>query len=153
MVALLLGLGCNIVAMVVLVLTTTVKTDTAVAYPALLVATAFLGAGFGLTVPILNTYVSDFHPGGVDRAVLVLNALLGLGTALAPVFVAVFDGLGVWWALPVVSAALLAALALVSARLPLETSARTAVAGRARAGIPPTFMYSSWDFLRGGQRN
>jgi hypothetical protein len=32
------------------------------------------GAGFGLAVPVLNTYTSVFHPGRVDRAVLVLNA-------------------------------------------------------------------------------
>ena len=30
----------------------------------------------------------------------MLNALLGLGTALAPVFVAIFVGLGFWWGLP-----------------------------------------------------
>ncbi len=39
-----------------------VKTDQSIAYPLLLVATAFLGAGFGLTVPVLNTYTSVFHP-------------------------------------------------------------------------------------------
>ena len=33
----------------------------------------------------------------MERAVLALNALLGLGTMLAPVFVAVFIGLGFWW--------------------------------------------------------
>jgi MFS family permease len=66
---LLLGLACNITAMLILVVSTTVKTDTSVAYPLLLVATAFLGAGFGLTVPILNTFVSDFHPaGGIARS-------------------------------------------------------------------------------------
>jgi len=34
----------------------------------------------------------------------VLNALLGAGTALAPIFVAIFVGLGFWWGLPVLSA-------------------------------------------------
>ncbi len=32
---------------------------------------------------------------------LVLNALLGLGLVPAPVFVAVFVGLGFWWGLPI----------------------------------------------------
>ena len=68
-----------------------------VAYTMLLVATAFLGAGFGLTVPTLNTLTAVFHPAAVDRSVLALNALLGLGTALAPLFVAMFVGLGFWW--------------------------------------------------------
>ena len=96
---LLLGLAANIAAMLVLVVTTLFQGDPA-AYPLLLVATAFLGAGFGLTVPVLNTYVAAFQPDRADRAVLTLNALLGLGTALAPVFVAVFVGLGFWWGLP-----------------------------------------------------
>ena len=150
---LLLGLACNITAMLILVATTTVKTDTSVAYPLLLVATAFLGAGFGLTVPIVNTFVSDFHPAGVDRAVLVLNALLGLGTALAPVFVAVFVGLGFWWGLPVLSAVLLTALLLISARLPLHpatASPATTAGQRAGRGIPATFwLFAAFAVLYG----
>jgi MFS family permease len=66
--------------MVVLVVTSGIKSDPA-AYPLLLIATAFLGAGFGLTVPVLNTYLAAFRPDRADKAVLVLNALLGLGTA------------------------------------------------------------------------
>ena len=64
------------------------------AYGLLLVATACLGAGFGLTVPTLNTFTAVFHPAAIDQSVLALNALLGLGTALAPLFVAIFVGLG-----------------------------------------------------------
>ena len=45
----------------------------------------------------------------VDRAVLVLNALLGLGTALAPIFIAIFVGLGIWWGLPLLVGGLLVA--------------------------------------------
>ena len=106
----LLGLACSTVAMVLLLASPLVKSDQAAAYPMLLVATAFLGAGFGLTVPLLNTYTSVFHPDSVDRSVLTLNALLGLGTALAPVLVAIFVGLGFWWGLPIVSTVLLAGL-------------------------------------------
>ena len=58
----------------------------------LLLATTSLGIGFGFTVPALNTFTAAFNPTKVDSAVLVLNALLGLGTALAPLFVAVFVG-------------------------------------------------------------
>ncbi|WP_052441194.1 MFS transporter [Streptacidiphilus anmyonensis] len=116
----LLGLGSSTVSMCLLIASTGVKSNQSAAYPLLLVATAFLGAGFGLAVPVLNTYAAAFHPAGVDRAVLVLNALLGLGTALAPVFVAVFVGLGFWWGLPVMSVILLVVLLLFSARLPLR---------------------------------
>jgi hypothetical protein len=130
----LLGLACSISSMVLLLASTLVKSNQAAAYPLLLVATAFLGAGFGLTVPVLNTYTSVFNPARVDRSVLTLNALLGLGTALAPVLVAIFVGLGFWWGLPILSTVLLAGLLLVSLRLPLraETGASTRAPGRHR---------------------
>ena len=79
--------------------------DQGLAYGLLLVATASLGAGFGFTVPALNTFTAEFNPNAVSRSILVLNALLGLGTVLAPVFVAIFDGLGFWWGLPLTVAA------------------------------------------------
>ena len=85
----------------------------------LLLATTSLGIGFGLVVPAINTLASAFFAAAADRAVLYLNALLGLGTALAPVLVAIFLGLGVWWGLPAVVAALLAALIVASLGLPL----------------------------------
>jgi MFS family permease len=148
---LLSGLAANMTAMMVLVVSTGVQTDLALAYPLLLIATAFLGAGFGLTVPVLNTYVAEFQPTRTDRAVLVLNALLGLGTALAPVFVAVFVGLGFWWGLPILSSVLLLLLLLVCARLPLRAETRAAVGSAARhAGIPPRFwLFAAFAILYG----
>jgi fucose permease len=141
----LLGLACSLVAMVLLLASTLVKTNQAAAYPMLLVATAFLGAGFGLTVPALNTYTSVFNPDRVDRSVLVLNALLGLGTALAPVLVAIFVGLGFWWGLPIVSTVLLVALLLVSLRLPLQAEAAAGARAPARRGIPAKFwLYAAF---------
>ena len=66
----------------------------ALAYAILLAATTCMGIGFGFTVPALNTLAAAFFPQTVDRAVLGLNALLGLGTALAPVFIVLFRGTG-----------------------------------------------------------
>ena len=40
--------------MLLLILSQFFESDTSVAFPILLVATAFLGAGFGLAVPSLN---------------------------------------------------------------------------------------------------
>jgi MFS family permease len=130
------GLILNLASMGLLIASGFVMTDQPAAYPLLLAATACLGAGFGLTVPAINTFTAAFHPGAVDRSVLVLNALLGLGTALAPVFVAIFVGLGAWVALPVLAAVLLVVLVLVSARLPLRAPAGPAPAGPAPAGRP-----------------
>ena len=146
---LLAGLTANVAAMVVLVLSTSVEGDAA-AFPLLLVATAFLGAGFGLTVPVLNTYVAAFQPDRADRAVLTLNALLGLGTALAPVFVAVFVGLGFWWGLPVLSTALLALLLFSCARLPLQAEVAGAQEQSGQAGVPGRFwLFAAFAVLYG----
>ena len=56
---------------------------------------ACLGIGFGFAVPALNTFTAAFFPAKVDQAILTLNALLGLGTALAPIFAMIFVGLGI----------------------------------------------------------
>ncbi|MHB1593092.1 MAG: MFS transporter [Streptosporangiaceae bacterium] len=134
------GLTANLASMALLAVSAAAGQSTG--YPLLLAATACLGLGFGLTVPAINTYTAAFHPGAVDRAVLVLNALLGLGTAAAPVFVAIFVGLGAWVGLPILAGLLLAGLAAISLRLPLrDDAAATGPAATtgpaARAGTQP----------------
>lgn len=137
------GLAANLVSMVLLVVSQLFTDDESIAYAVLLLATACLGVGFGLTVPTINTLTAVFHPARPDGSVLVLNALLGLGTALAPVFVAIFVGLGFWWGLPVMSAVLLGVMLLVSLRLPLRAGAREAAGrGEGAGGIPARF----WTF-------
>jgi MFS family permease len=144
------GLVAGVVSMSLLLASATVKDEQRLAYALLLLATTFLGASFGLTVPALNTFAAAFHPGSINRAILVLNALLGLGTVLAPVFVAIFDGLGFWWGLPLTSTVLLALLLLVSLRLPLRVEARAPAPRGARAGIPRRFwVYAGFAVLYG----
>lgn len=88
----------------------------------LLLATAFLGIGFGFTVPTLNTLASLYFPKQVDRAVLILNTLLGLGTALAPLLTALFIGYDMWRGLPLLIAFFILALIILSAFLPFPES-------------------------------
>src|SRR5262245_1257511 len=144
---LLAGLGASFVSMALLVTSTLFTDEQAFAYALLLVATAFLGAGFGLAVPTLNTLTAVFHSDAVDRSVLALNALLGAGTALAPLFVAMFVGLGFWWGLPVLSILLLTGLIVVCLRLPLQSGARAAAATAKdhKTAIPSRFwLYASF---------
>jgi len=145
------GLVANLASMTLLLTSRWVTGDHSLAYGLLLAATACLGIGFGLTVPSLNTYAAVFHPSRVDDSVLVLNALLGLGTALAPLFVAIFVGLGFWWGLPLLSIALILVLFATSLRLPLHAGAREAADGpRRRGGIPPQFwLFASFAVLYG----
>jgi MFS family permease len=119
----LMGLVANLASMALLVGSRFALGAHALAYALLLVATALMGIGFGLMVPALNTLASALFPGRVNVAVLALNALLGLGTALAPLLVALSVRLGAWWGLPLAVGVLLAGLLAWSAPLRLDASA------------------------------
>ncbi|HTB58403.1 MAG TPA: MFS transporter [Polyangia bacterium] len=116
---LLLGLAADLASMALLVSSRFVLGTHSAAFAFLLGATALMGIGFGLTIPVVNALAASLFPRRVDVAVLALNALLGLGTALAPVFVALFVGFGIWWGLPLAVGGLLAALILWTLSLPL----------------------------------
>ena len=145
------GLGFSLLSMLLLIVSQFFESDTSVAFPLLLLATGLLGVGFGLTVPALNIMTAAFHPDAVDSSILALNALLGLGTVLAPVLVAIFVGVGFWWGLPVLSAILLSGLLAVSSRLPLRTGpAKVTTATRPRAQIPSRFwVFAGFALLYG----
>jgi fucose permease len=144
-----IGLVADLVSMSLLVASQFAIGQGPLPYVMLLLATTSLGIGFGLVVPSLNTLAAAFFAAAADRAVLYLNALLGLGTALAPVLVAIFVGLGVWWGLPLVVAALLALLVVVCLGLPLRADAATA-AGPSSGAIPSRFwLFAAFALLYG----
>ena len=116
---LLAGFAGDIVSMTLLAVSRLLLGAPDIAFGVLLVATAALGFGFGATVMALNTYAEAFFPAAVDRAVLVLNALLGVGTALAPVLVAAVLALGAWWLLPVAVACVFVLIFAVAVTQPL----------------------------------
>ena len=116
------GLGADLLAMILLAGSRLLTDAPGAAYAVLLVATGSLGFGFGAALMAMNTYAQWFAPGHEDRSVLVLNALLGAGTALAPLFVAIFIGAGAWPLMPLMVAAALMALLLLSTKVPLEAS-------------------------------
>jgi fucose permease len=147
-----MGLFANLLAMSLLVASRFVMKEHSLAYTILLVATACMGIGFGFTVPAVNTFAAAFFPKKVDRAVLVLNALLGLGTALAPVFIALFLGLGIWWGLPVLVGALILGLLLFSVNQTLNegATARAAHAHNGKNKFPPRFwIFAAFALLYG----
>jgi fucose permease len=122
---LLAGFAGDIVSMTLLALSRLLLGAPDTAFGVLLVATAALGFGFGATVMALNTYAEAFFPAAVDRAVLVLNALLGVGTALAPVLVAAVLALGAWWLLPVAVACVFVLIFAIALTQPLAAESVT----------------------------
>jgi MFS family permease len=148
----LLGLFANLLSMSLLVLSRFLMHENTLAYGILLFATGCLGVGFGFTVPTLNTFAAAFFPRTVDKALLGLNALLGVGTALAPVFVALFVGLGIWWGLPVLVGVLILGLLLFSLRLPLNEGAPAGgpTAQKVRTKLPARFwLFAAFALLYG----
>jgi fucose permease len=127
---LLAGLAGDVVSMTLLALSRLLLGMPDMAFGVLLLATGALGLGFGATVMALNTYAEAFFPQRADRAVLALNALLGLGTALAPVLVAIVVALGAWWLLPVAVACIAVLLFGVAYAQPLRSRADSADATR-----------------------
>jgi fucose permease len=119
---LLLGLAADFISMALLFLSQFATGTHELAFGLLLAATGCLGIGFGFVVPSLNTFTAAFFPDKVDRAILTLNALLGVGTALAPIFATIFVGLGFWWGLPLLMGVLTAGLVLFTLGLPLADS-------------------------------
>lgn len=147
-----LGLSANLLAMVLLAVSGLVMHEHSWAYGVLLAATACMGTGFGLTVPALNTFASAFFPKKNAKAVLGLNALLGLGTALAPVFVALFVRLGFWWGLPVLVGLLIFGLLLLSIGQALKEGAKSRAVRTPGHGakVPARFwIFASFTLLYG----
>jgi predicted MFS family arabinose efflux permease len=124
------GLGLNLVAMAVLILSQGVLGQRDIAYETLLLATAALGAGFGTTLMALNAYVAALFPTQTDVALPALHAFLGTGTTLAPLLAAIVMRAS-WWILPAGVGAALLGLAVASLWQPLRTAAAGASAGRA----------------------
>jgi MFS transporter, FHS family, glucose/mannose:H+ symporter len=147
---LLVGFAANIVSMALLALTRLLLGAPDVAFGVLLVATGALGLGFGATVMALNTYAEAFFPGRADAAVLALNALLGLGTALAPVLVTIVVGLGAWWLLPVVVAFIMMLIFGVALAEPLSAATAGAPASIGLRSLSDRFwFYAAAVFLYG----
>jgi fucose permease len=150
------GLAADLLAMALLFVSQFATADHALAFGLLLAATGSLGIGFGFVVPALNTFTAAFFPKKVDTAILTLNALLGLGTALAPIFAAIFVGLKIWWGLPLLMMVLSVALLVFSFPLPLrdaphgpeKTSRSSAHSGA--SSLPSRFwIYAAFALLYG----
>jgi FHS family glucose/mannose:H+ symporter-like MFS transporter len=112
-----------------------------IAYVMVLAATGLLGIGFGAALTAINAFAAGFFPNRSETAVTALHTLLGTGTALAPLIVALLAKAGQWWLLPVaiaVAALGLALLALTQTlRIPAEDDQSSTLGAAAVARALP----------------
>jgi MFS family permease len=118
-----LGLSFGLMASGLLLASSQVERDHPLAFPLLLAASACIGAGFGMTVPVLLAYSRYLHACAEDVSVLGINALIAAGALIAPGVATLFVEMDRWLGLPALSAALLVALLLRSKCLPRHVGA------------------------------
>ena len=142
------GFAANGLAMATFALSWAMTGVPGMAYAMVLAATGLLGIGFGATLTAINAFAAGFFPHRSETAVTALHTLLGTGTALAPLIVAMLTKGGQWWLLPVaiaVAALGLALLALTQTlRIPAEDDQSSALGAAAVARALPM---RSWVWL------
>jgi hypothetical protein len=130
------GFGCSLIAMALLIATEWMDT-LPVAYPLLLAATAFAGAGFGLGFPSLLAYAESLNPLRAGRRILGVNVWLGVGLAAGPLLTRIATLAGIWRSVPVLLAVLILAEIVLSRSLPML--ARAASVRLPRRRVPARF--------------
>jgi len=130
------GLSCALAGLALLIATEWVP-RLVVSYPLLLVSTALVGAGLGLSFPFIRCYAVSLKPLRSRRQVLLVNAVLAAGLAASSVYALATLGTSAWWSLPVLLAALLIAGMLFSHSLPVPPDG--APTRRSDRPVPPRF--------------
>lgn len=95
------------------------------AFALVLLATGLLGLGFGATLTAINAYAASFFPRRSETALTALHTLLGTGTALAPLIIAMLADGGRWWLLPLAAATAMFLLAGLGRTQPLVLASET----------------------------
>jgi MFS transporter, FHS family, glucose/mannose:H+ symporter len=126
------GVTLSLLAMGLLLATAPVEGHQAMTFPMLLIASALLGTGFGLLLPVVMAYARYLHAMDEDPSLLLLNGLLALGAIIAPALAIGFAQLDCWWGLPGLVAALLIVQLLLSGYLPSHVGAPPSAQSRQR---------------------
>lgn len=89
-------------------------------YWLIMLATAFLGAGFGFTITALNPLAFNLFPGKETSAVTAMHIMLGLGTASSALLLNYFLELDLWWVAPALVGAIVLFMLLFTLPLPIR---------------------------------
>lgn len=145
------GLAANFASMLLLAGSVVLINHHIAAYGILLSALAFAGLGYGLTAPCLNIYAGLYFPHKLDNATLIVNALVGLGTALAPLSLLLFIALKLWWGLPLLLTGCFISLFLFTILFKFKEVERQPLGSEARLrSIPKEFwVFAGFSILYG----
>ena len=141
------GLIFNICAMSLIGASVWFLGNSDIAYMFVLTGMAAVGAGFGATLPMINVYAERFFPDKSATALTGLHTLLGTGTALAPLIVAVLVKQFGWWILPGSALIVLAVLLAGSFSLPLKGAKSNADKERALPEADSLNLAGIWLFI------
>ena len=135
----LLALLANALSQTLLALSATAPA--LLAFATVLVATSFLGLGFGLTGGPLNTYPRLLFPAKSDTALLMLHSTIGVGLSIGPLLVGWLTMRQAWFGFPVglAIAGVILTVVASAAALPADRPARSALSIDSNPGAHPEF--------------
>jgi len=135
----LLALLANALSQTLLALSATAPAP--LAFATVLVATSFLGLGFGLTGGPLNTYPRLLFRAKSDTALLMLHSTIGVGLSIGPLLVGWLTMRQAWFAFPVglAIAGVILTVVASAAALPADRPARSALSIDSNPGAHPEF--------------
>jgi fucose permease len=119
-----------------LLLAGTLMLSPAAAYGTILLGTACLGFGFGLSGAPLNSLPPLFFPQRRDTAIVALHTFLGFGLAVGPVIANPFIMAGRWVGFPLVLAGFGLVLAMLVASRPFPAAAAGEAGAAHDTGVP-----------------
>ena len=137
---LLLGLTALLLAML-LMMSSNWYLDGNLDYWLIMLATAFLGAGFGFTITALNPLAYQLFPGKETSAVTAMHIMLGLGTASSALLLNYFLELDLWWVAPAVVGSIVLFMLLFTLPLPLNLEKSESTVDKETSKIPKRIWF------------
>jgi len=104
---LLYGLFALVLSTALLTASQGLEGNVTAAFVMVLVATGFLGIGFGFSLTALNPFAYQLFVGKETSALTALHFFLGIGTATSPLLISYFTSLEMWWGASLVTSIIL----------------------------------------------
>ncbi|MEM9363374.1 MAG: MFS transporter [Bacteroidota bacterium] len=132
---LLYGLSCLFFSMLLMFLSNWMMPGTW-DFWVILLATAFIGAGFGFSITALNPFAYNLFPRKETSAVTAMHIMLGLGTASSAILLNAFIESGHWWGAPALVSFYALIMVVFTFFTPMELISDQEAPDSSKKGIP-----------------